>query len=99
MIDIKNIRNAVIKAVDNIEVSSDMVCVGCDYNKHTHCEVLRVIIDYGNPAERRLTYRFGNNSAIKFTEEDATEIDADKALEEIKKEFKMLGADFIYEAV
>ena len=61
--------------------------------------MLRVIIDYGNPAERRLTYRFNDRGTIKFTEEDATIISADEALEEIKKEFEMLGVDFDYEVI
>ena len=99
MIDIKQLRNAVIKSIDNIESISNMVCVGCDYNRHTDCEVLRIIIDYGNPAERRLTYRFSDRGTIKFTEEEAIIISADEALEEIKQEFRKLEVDFDYEVI
>lgn len=109
MIDIKNIRNAVIAAIDSSNIilseKNEYFCASVEYSKFEYHEILEVnFYTHGDDSvfydlEHDLDEKKIAVSKRYGGETERTELTYSKAMEEFRNEFNKIGVDFIYETV
>lgn len=99
MIDVKKIRDAVIKAVESTELSDKNVSTSCEYTRFKGFEVVEIgFSDWGTSYYYRIESDATCSRTIIYKDKDltSTAIGIETVLDEIKEKFKERGVTYEY---